>query len=70
MGHPILCRFVQTLHVAVLSRQPHLAKSGRILGSQTRVPTDASLGAGAGQPRFGKLTDQRAFELGRRAQNL
>jgi len=42
----------------------------RILGSQTRVSTDAALGARAGELLFGTITDLRAFELGRQAQNL
>ena len=70
MWYPILRRLVQALHISILARQTNLAQRCRILGSQTRVPTDASLGAGAGQARFGTLTDQRAFELGCRAQDL
>jgi len=43
MGHPILRSFVQALHVAVLSRQPHLAQRFRVLGAKTWVAADAAL---------------------------
>jgi hypothetical protein len=70
MGHPDLRRLVQPLHIAVLSRQPHLAQSGRVFGPQSGVPADPALGAGARQPRLGTFADQRPLELGRGAQNL
>lgn len=57
-------------HITVLTRQTDLAQCCRILGSLTRASTDAALGARAGELLFGTITDLRAFELGRRTQNL
>ena len=55
---------------SVLSREPHLAKSGRIPGSQPRVPAHAALGARAGKPGLGAFPDQGALKLRRSAQDL
>ena len=70
MRHPVLGRLVQALHVDVLSRQPHHAKSGRVFGAKPRIPANATLGACACKPGLGPFADQRAFELGRGAQDL
>jgi len=70
MGQPVLCRLVQTLHVSVLSRQPHLAKSGRVFGPQSGVSAHAALCACAGQASLRPFPDQGALELGRSAQDL
>ena len=70
MGHPILRGFVQALHVAVLSCQPHLAQRGGVFGAKPRIATNAALGACRDKPGLRALTYQRALELRRGAQNL
>ena len=70
MRHPVLRGLMQSVHVAVLSRQPHLAQRRRIPGTQTWIATDPAFAASAGQACLGALTDQRALELGGRPQNL
>ena len=70
MRHPILRRFVQPFHVAVLSRQSHLAQRRRITRTQARVAADPPLGPRAGQSGLCALADQGALELGRSAQDL
>ena len=70
MGHPILRRLAQSLHVSVLSRQPDFAQRRRVAGAQTRIAAHTPLAAGRGKPCLGLFTDQGALELGRCAQNL
>ena len=70
MWHPVLCRLVEALHIAVLPRKTHLAQSGRIPGAQPGVAADTPFGARAGQPGLGAFADQGAFELGGGAQHL
>ena len=70
MGHPVLRSLVQALHIAVLPRQPHLAQSRRIFGTQARIAANPALGSRACQPGLGALADQRPFELGRGPQDL
>ncbi|KZY36326.1 hypothetical protein A3731_43635 [Roseovarius sp. HI0049] len=70
MGHPILRGLVQALHVAVLSRQPHLAQRGGVFGAKPRIATNAPFGARRGEPGLCAFTDQSAFELDRSVQNM
>ena len=70
MGHPFLRGFVQSLHIAVLSRQPHLAQRSGVLVAKPWVATYAPFGSCPGKPGLGALADQSAFEFGRGTQNL
>ena len=68
--HPVLRPLAQTLHIAVLPRQPNLSQRRRILCAQAGIAANTTFGSGTGKARFCALADQRPLELGRRAQHL